>query len=62
MSRLSCAFCVLASRCDLKIAAQHNPELAAKYAAVEDEVGATFRQDLSIKDLLAEVAAEQKEN
>lgn len=59
MSRLSCAFCVLASRCDLKIAARHNPDLAAKYVAVEEEVGASFRQDLSIKDLLAEVQAEE---
>ncbi|MBF6216118.1 phosphoadenosine phosphosulfate reductase family protein [Nocardia puris] len=57
MSRLSCRFCVLASRADLICSARHNPDLAAAYAAVEQHTGHRFRQDLSMGEILAAAAA-----
>lgn len=42
MSRLSCCFCVLASKKDLRIAAKHNPELYQEYLGVEQRIGVTF--------------------
>lgn len=54
MSRLSCRFCVLASRADLVCSARLNPELAQRYAAVEHETGHRFRLDLSIEEVIAE--------
>ena len=53
MSRLSCCFCVLASKKDLRIAAEHNPELYQEYLAVEQRIGKTFssskKQPLSLR-------------
>jgi 3'-phosphoadenosine 5'-phosphosulfate sulfotransferase (PAPS reductase)/FAD synthetase len=59
MERLSCCFCVLASRKDLTIAAKHNPDLAAEYVAVEERVGWRFTNDFSIADIAA--AAQESE-
>jgi 3'-phosphoadenosine 5'-phosphosulfate sulfotransferase (PAPS reductase)/FAD synthetase len=42
MPRLSCRFCVLASRSALVRSAQLNPELAAEYAATEARIGHRF--------------------
>lgn len=56
MSRLSCVFCVFASKRDLTIAAKHNPELAREYAEVEIQVRSTFRADLSMTDIIAAAA------
>lgn len=42
MSRLSCAFCIMARKSDLKISAQNNPELLKEYVALEKEVGHTM--------------------
>ncbi len=53
MSRLSCRFCVLASRADLICSARVNPELAERYAAVEAETGHRFRKDLSMAEIIA---------
>jgi 3'-phosphoadenosine 5'-phosphosulfate sulfotransferase (PAPS reductase)/FAD synthetase len=53
MSRLSCAFCVLASKPDLILAAQHNKGLAQEYLAVEVKVGKRFTNDLSMADIIA---------
>lgn len=53
MSRLSCVFCVFASKRDLTIAAKHNPELAREYVEVEIQVRSTFRADLSMADIVA---------
>lgn len=52
MSRLSCRFCVLASRDDLVCSARLNPDLAAKYAAAETHTGHQFRHDLSIAEII----------
>jgi 3'-phosphoadenosine 5'-phosphosulfate sulfotransferase (PAPS reductase)/FAD synthetase len=57
MERLSCCFCVLATRKDLTIAAKHNPDLAAEYVAVEERVGWRFTNDFSIADIVAAAAA-----
>jgi 3'-phosphoadenosine 5'-phosphosulfate sulfotransferase (PAPS reductase)/FAD synthetase len=54
MTRLSCRFCVLASRADLVCSARLNPELAARHAAVEAQTGHRFRNDLSMAHIIAE--------
>jgi len=51
MPRLSCAFCVLSGRRELILAARLNPALAETYVALEDEVGHTFRKDMSIRSV-----------
>lgn len=57
MPRLSCCFCVLASKSALVLAAKLKPELAAEYAALESRIDHRFRNDLSMADIIA--AAEQ---
>ena len=42
MSRCSCSFCIMATRADLRRAAQLRPRLAAEYVALEEEIGHTF--------------------
>ncbi len=42
--RLSCMFCIMGSRNDLTNAAQHNPELFARYVEVEERTGYTMHQ------------------
>lgn len=59
MSRLSCRFCVLASRADLVCSARLNPGLAERYAAVEAAAGHRFRADLSMADIIAEARGRQ---
>lgn len=54
MTRLSCVFCVFASKSDLLIAAKNNPELARKYAAVEITVRSRFTDARSMADIIAE--------
>jgi 3'-phosphoadenosine 5'-phosphosulfate sulfotransferase (PAPS reductase)/FAD synthetase len=54
MSRLSCSFCVLASRSDLECAARLRPDLAAEYVALEAEIGHQFRADMSIAQIVAD--------
>ncbi|MGW1989599.1 phosphoadenosine phosphosulfate reductase domain-containing protein [Embleya sp. NPDC001921] len=56
MPRLSCVFCVLASRPALVRAAQLQPELAARYARVEAKIGHRFRNDLTMAEIIAEAA------
>jgi 3'-phosphoadenosine 5'-phosphosulfate sulfotransferase (PAPS reductase)/FAD synthetase len=52
MPRLSCRFCVLASKAALIRSAQLNPALAAEYAAVEARIGHRFRKDLSMAEVI----------
>jgi 3'-phosphoadenosine 5'-phosphosulfate sulfotransferase (PAPS reductase)/FAD synthetase len=56
MPRLSCAFCVLASKSALKVAGKHNPELLNDYVAVERLTGHKFRMGLAIEEIQAELA------
>ena len=57
MSRLSCCFCIFATRKDLTIAAKANPELLEAYCKVEEKIGHQFTARLSIRDIRDEVAA-----
>lgn len=54
MSRLSCSFCVLASRTDLLTACRLRPDVAREYAAVEERIGHRFQQARSMASLIAE--------
>jgi 3'-phosphoadenosine 5'-phosphosulfate sulfotransferase (PAPS reductase)/FAD synthetase len=58
MTRLSCAFCVLASRADLQVAAKANRPLLDEYVAVELRIGHRFTMALSAAELAASVDAE----
>ena len=42
MSRVSCSFCILASRADLRRAAELRPDLYLKYAQLERRIGHTL--------------------
>ena len=42
MSRLSCSFCILASRADLRRAAELRPDLYRRYAELEQRIGHTL--------------------
>lgn len=57
MPRLSCVFCVLASRSALVRAAQLQPKLAARYAALEAKIGHRFKNDVSMAEIIAEAEA-----
>lgn len=52
MSRLSCRFCILASRADLVVSARENPEVAAEYAAAEARMGHRFQARVSMADII----------
>lgn len=63
MTRLSCAFCILASKADLTIAAQENPALYAKYVELEKRTGYTMRADAGLEQVTgikAEVEAVER--
>ncbi|WP_343558454.1 phosphoadenosine phosphosulfate reductase family protein [Klebsiella aerogenes] len=52
--RLSCVFCIMASRNDLKNGATHHPELLEKYAELETHTGYTMHMNrIPIKELAA---------
>lgn len=53
MPRLSCCFCIFAPKAALMKAGELNPELLAKYVAVEQKIGHSFRVDLKIADVAA---------
>lgn len=57
MPRLSCMFCVLASKQALIVSAQNNPEAAAGHLAAEERMGHTFQNGRSIKDIIREAEA-----
>lgn len=52
--RLSCVFCIMASRNDLKNGGAHHPELLEQYAALEGKTGYTMHMNrIPIKELAA---------
>jgi len=59
MPRLSCVFCIFAPEHALKIAGRANPELLDEYAAVEAEIGHTFKADFAIGDVAAALKKER---
>ena len=54
MERLSCQFCVLASKDDLVLSAKCNPEMALEYAALEEKIGWSFTAKLSMAQVMNE--------
>ncbi len=54
MTRLSCSFCIMSSRADLRTAARLRPDLAAEYLAVEEELGMPFQAGRSLASVLAD--------
>lgn len=56
MPRLSCRFCVLASRPALVRAAQLDPAGAEQRAQLEEKMGHTFRRDVTMRAIIAEAA------
>jgi 3'-phosphoadenosine 5'-phosphosulfate sulfotransferase (PAPS reductase)/FAD synthetase len=58
MPRLSCSFCVFASKPALVRAAQLRPDLAQEYLGVEERIGFRFKDDLSMAEIIA--AAERE--
>lgn len=54
MDRLSCRLCVLATRADLVCAARQSPELTADYVKAEQQIGHTFQDGLSIREIQKE--------
>lgn len=52
MTRLSCRFCVLASKEDLICSAKANPELALRYAALEEKINHRFTMSLSMAEVM----------
>lgn len=57
MVRLSCVLCIFAPKSALMLAGKHNLPLLREYAAVEKEIGHSFRENLKIADVLADVEA-----
>jgi len=57
MPRLSCRFCVLASRSALIRAAQLDPEGARRRAAMEERMGHTFQNGRSMADIIKQAEA-----
>jgi 3'-phosphoadenosine 5'-phosphosulfate sulfotransferase (PAPS reductase)/FAD synthetase len=53
--RLSCVFCIMASRRDLANGARNHPDLFARYVALEERTGYTMHQS---RKSLAELVAE----
>lgn len=51
MPRLSCVFCIFAPKSALVLAGHHNRELLDRYVAKEDEIGFTFRKELSLRQV-----------
>ena len=51
MPRYSCMFCVFAPEAALVIAGRENPDLLQEYVDVEEEIGHTFRKELSLKEV-----------
>ena len=55
MPRLSCVFCIYAPKAVLVLAGQHNRELLDTYVALEAKIDHTFKKDLSMAQVRAEV-------
>ena len=60
MPRLSCVFCIFAPKSALVLAGKNNPELLDTYVEVEEEIGHTFRKDLSLAEVRDEALSGQE--
>lgn len=59
MSRLSCCFCIMASKSDLTLAAKLNPALYRKYVELERSTGQTMIMPRKVKGQLIKENLEQ---
>lgn len=57
MTRLSCCFCIMASQSDLTVAARANPELYARYVALEKRIGHTLSMSRKPLEEITGIAA-----
>src|SRR3954451_4212836 len=57
MPRLSCCFCIFATRPALMLSGKHNRPLLDEYVAVERETGHLFRQNLSLASIASALDA-----
>lgn len=57
MPRLSCCFCIFATRPALLLAGKHNRALLNEYVAVEQRIGHRFKNDLSLAEIAAALDA-----
>ena len=57
MPRLSCRFCVLASRSALVLAARIDPDGAERRARMEERMGHRFRKTLPMRAIIAQAEA-----
>lgn len=51
--RVSCVFCIMGCMGDLTVGAEHRPEILAELIEMEDVSGATFKQNFSLRSLVA---------
>lgn len=51
MPRLSCVFCIFATKPALMLAGKHNPELLEEYVAVEQRIGHSFQPKMKIAEV-----------
>lgn len=59
--RLSCVFCIMASRNDLRNGARHHPELLEQYAALETRTGYTMHMNrIPIRELTTDIAKQER--
>ncbi len=58
MPRLSCSLCILAPKAALELGGRHNRPLLSAYATIERRSGYSFRSDVSLIDIEAEIEAE----
>lgn len=59
--RLSCVFCIMASRNDLRNGGQHHPELLEQYAALEARTGYTMHMNrIPIRELTTDVEKQER--
>ena len=62
MPRLSCVFCVLASKDALLLAGEHNPDLLETYVRLEKSINHTLQHKYSATQLQADLAAGVRAN
>lgn len=60
MPRLSCCFCIFAPKAALVIAGRDKPELLQEYVELEQEIGHTFRMDLSLAEVQEAVTKDER--
>lgn len=58
MTRLSCCFCIMASKRDLATAARLKPELLARYVELEERTGYSMIAKKTLREILADESVE----